>query len=623
MINPKKDRFIYSEILSAPYGYELEKAIATTYSLDVAALISCMIPLAFSADTSSRLFKNKISNLTALKNLAEKLVVFCDPGQIKINIRNKEFALLLENMIVPVNLAAAGSGDYPAFHPKMWLLQFADKAGNHKYKFVILSRNISYDKCHDVTFVLESSDNHQKIRKTRPIIEFLNFLKDKIDIEKFPALAGQQKIVAKMISDIAEEKICFSLQDERYEDDDFEIFPMFNDDYRKRIAKQLFGTRSVAEKEKYADLFVMSPFVSANILDELSLCLNSEAKIKFFTRKQSLDLLSTEYNGKIDFYALCDAAVLGEDFSTDDLDEKKDADEEDLLSGNLHDIHAKIYLTQKGKHSDMYIGSANATNSAFRKNIELMIRIGTHKKYLSVEKFVSDLNPDGSGLFEKIQISTNQIAESALQKEAENFLRRLCHLNVEAEVSNTEDKYSIKVAVHNLPEISPNFTIQLSPFSVPQYLALDKVVCFTKLPVTALSEFYLIKLSCQAEQEICELERVIKIPTTGIPYETRDSAVINQLITDKDTFAEYVTLLLSRDACSTQAELLDLRDSNAKWKVANTQTPLYEILLQASVNSPTAFKSLNEEIKLIKNDEIVSSEFRQMYEQFLKVIEKK
>lgn len=623
MINPKKDRFVYSEILCPPYGYELENAIATTYSLDVAAFISCMIPLVFSADTSNRLFKNKISNLTALRNLAEKLVVFCDPGQIKINLRNKEFALLLENMIVPLNLVADANDDYPAFHPKMWLLQFADREGNHKYKFIILSRNISYDKCHDVTFVLESSDNHLKTRKTRPIIDFLNFLKDQIDLKKFPVLAGQQKIVAKIISDLTEEKICFSLQDERYEDDDFEILPLFNDDYRKRISKQLFGTRSVTEKEKLADLFVMSPFLSSNILDDLSSCLNSESKVKFFTRKQALDDLSTDYNEKFDFYALCDAAVLGEDFSSDDLDEKKESEEEDLFSENLHDIHAKIYLTQKGRRSNIYIGSANATNSAFRKNIELMIRIGTQKKYLNVEKFISELNSDGSGLFEKIQIKASQISECALQKEAENFLRRLCHLNAEAQVSSDDDKYSIKVDVHNLPAISPNFIIQLSPFLVPQYLPLDKAICFTKLPVTALSDFYLIKLSYQVEVEIFELERVIKIPTAGIPYETRNSTIVNQLITDKDTFAEYVTLLLSKDACSTQAELLDLKESNAKWKVANTQTPLYEILLQASVNNPAAIKSLNEEIKLIKNDEIVSKEFRQMYEQFLKVIEKK
>lgn len=621
MINPKKDRFIYSDILTPPYVYELEKAITTTYSLDIAALISCMIPLAFSSDVNNRLFKNKVSNLTALRNLSEKLVVFCDPGQIKkINIKNKEFALLLENMIVPVNLSPSANGDYPAFHPKMWLLQFVNKEGSHKYRFIILSRNISYDKCYDVSFVLENSDNHLKTRKTNPIIDFLSFMNNEIDLKKYPALQGQHTIVNKMISDLMEEKVCFSLQNERYEDDDFDIYPLFNSEYRKKIIKQLFETKDVPEKEKLDDMFVMSPFVSSEILNDLHLCAKNSMKPKFFTRKQALDGLSTDYNSVFDFYAMSDAAVLGEDFSSDDLDEKNISEEEEQVSDDLRDIHAKLFLTQKGKHSDLYIGSANATNSAFRRNIELMIRIGTQKKYLNVEDFVKELIPDENSLFEKIQIKETQKVESAIEKEAEGLLKRLCHLDANAIVTKESERYCVKVNIKNIPTISNNFTVMLSPFSISTDMPLTNDINFSDLPVTALSDFYLIKLGYQKEGESGELERIIKIPTEGIPYDERNSAIVNQLITDKDTFAEYVTLLLSKDPCSTQIELMDLRESNAKWKVSNTQTPLYEMLLQASVNNPSAIRSLSEEMKLIKNDEVISPEFRQMYGQFLKVI---
>lgn len=620
MINPKKDRFIYSDLLTPPYGYELEKAITTTYSLDITALISCMIPLAFSSDVNNRLFKNKISNLTALRNLSEKLVVFCDPGQIKkLNIKNKEFALLLENMIIPINLSPYSNGDYPAFHPKMWLLQFVNKEGNHKYKFIILSRNISYDKCYDVSFVLENSDNHLKTRKTNPILEFLGFLDSEINLEKYPKLNSQHNIVTQMISDISTEKVCFSLQNEQYADDDFDIFPLFNSEYRKKIEQQLFETQNSLEKEKLDNLFVMSPFVSAGILDNLSSCVKPGIKTKFFTRKQALDGLNTDYNNLFDFYAMCDAAVLGEDFSTDDTDEPTNVEEE-ILSDDLRDVHAKLYLTQKGKYSDLYIGSANATESAFHKNIELMIRIGTQKKYLNVENFVKELNPDENGLFEDIQIKYTQEPKSTIEKDAEKLLKTICHLDANAFVTNENEKYKVQIKVNKLPNITNSYSVQISPFSIVQNKQLDKTVLFTELPVTALSDFYIVKLSYQDGPENCELERIIKIPTSGIPYEERNSAIVNQLITDKDTFAEYVTLLLSKDPCSTQMELQDLRESNAKWKVTNTQTPLYEMLLQASINNPSAIRSLKEEMKLIKNDEVVSPEFRQMYEQFLQVI---
>ena len=147
MLNPKKktDHLIYGDILTAPAEYpNLEKAIATTYSLDISALVSCMIPLAFSDDVNSNLFKNKVSTLTALRNISEKLVVFCDPGQIKtLNTRNQEFAILLEKMIVPIQLEKVDN-IYPSFHPKMWLLQFSNEKREHFYRLIILSKNISY-----------------------------------------------------------------------------------------------------------------------------------------------------------------------------------------------------------------------------------------------------------------------------------------------------------------------------------------------------------------------------------------------------------------------------------------------------------------------------------------------
>lgn len=620
MIDPKKDRFIYSDILAAPYGFELEKAITTTYSLDIQALISCMIPLAFSQDVNNRLFKNKISNLTALRNLSEKLIVFCDPGQIKKNnIRNKEFAMLLENMIIPVNLSETAGGDYPAFHPKMWLLQFRDKEGNHKYRFIILSRNISYDKSYDIFFVLENSDNHLKTKKTNPIIDFLKFLNSEINLEKYPALINQQKIINQMISDLTEEKVCFSLQNEKYEDDDFEIYPLFNTDYRKKIFKQLFKEKNLSEKEKLDDIFVMSPFISSEILNELNLCKKNNVKVKFFTRKQALEGLSLNYNDDFDFYSMCDAAVLGEDFLQDDLDEKNIFEEEEKSFDNLRDIHAKLFLTQKGKHSDLYIGSANATSSAFKRNIELMIRIGSQKKYLSVENFLNELKLKENSLFEKVLIKETEKKESAIEKEAENLLKRLCHLDADALVTKANEKYSLRINVNSMLEISDDFIVTISPFSFCKDELLADNVIFSDLPVTALSDFYLIKLSCHKDNEACQLERIIKISTKGIPYDERNSAIVNQLITDKETFSEYVTLLLSKDPCSTQIDLMDLRESNAKWKLTNTQTPLYEIFLQASVNNPSGIKKLKEEMKLIKSDEIISREFRQMFEQFLKV----
>ena len=49
MFDPEKERINYSSILRPPAGFELDLAVATTYSLDLPTLISALIPLALGA----------------------------------------------------------------------------------------------------------------------------------------------------------------------------------------------------------------------------------------------------------------------------------------------------------------------------------------------------------------------------------------------------------------------------------------------------------------------------------------------------------------------------------------------------------------------------------------------
>ena len=618
MINPKKERLIYSDILTPPYGYELEKAITTTYSLDVAALVSCMIPLAFSADVSNKLFKNKVSTFTALRNLSKKMIVFCDPGQIKeLKGLNKDFAILLENMIIPVNLPKDKNGDYPAFHPKMWLLQFVDEEGNHKYRFITLSHNISYDRCYDVTIAMDSSDNHQKTRRTKPIIEFLEYLEKQINIKEYSRLNIQKNLVEQLRNELIDEKICFSLADYRYEDDDFDIYPLFDEAHRKALKNDLFRTKKSDEKEKYDDMFVMSPFLTESILNEIKGCIKKDRKIKLITRQTALNDLDSGLNKFYDSYVLNDAIVLGTEFSQDDTDEVlEDEDKTD----ELHDIHAKMYLAQQQKQSDLYLGSVNATASAFNRNIELMVRVGTKKKYLNVEDFFKEMNPEDNQLFEKVEIPAKKADENLKEQKIEFLVKSLTHIPANAVVLKENDKYSIEIKFESIPDIPFDTNVSISPFAINDAQTISKTIKYKDLSLSAISEFYKLKVEYVGTDETICIERILKIPTQNIPYEERDSAIVNGLIKDKDTFAEYVTLLLTRDCLATQAELKDFKESNSKWNISNAQTPLYEMLLKASVDNPEAVKLLESDLKLITNKEIVSDEFRNMYKQFIEAI---
>ena len=187
-------------------------------------------------------------------------------------------------------------------------------------------------------------------------------------------------------------------------------------------------------------------------------------------------------------------------------------------------------------------------------------------------------------------------------------------------VIKENDKYSIETRFESLPDIPCDIKVYVSPFAVNDMQKMAENVTFKDLSLSSISEFYKLKAEYTESEEIICLQRIIKIPTQNIPYEERDSAIVNGLIKDKDTFAEYVTLLLSKDYLLTQTELESFKESNSRWNISNAQAPLYEMLLKASAENPDAVKLLESDLKLITDKEIVSDEFRIMYKQFLEAI---
>ena len=175
------DRTDYNIILMPPEGYKLDKAIGTTYSLDLEALTAAAICLGLSGETDSKLMQNSISMLNALQKVSDKIIVFCEAGQIKVPPKPTALSILLEKMVVEVALPKDRQlGRYPAFHPKTWVLSYVNKDGDKKYRFVVMSRNLTFDRSWDVSFAMDSSRAVRQKKKTKPIINFLDFLSGNI-----------------------------------------------------------------------------------------------------------------------------------------------------------------------------------------------------------------------------------------------------------------------------------------------------------------------------------------------------------------------------------------------------------------------------------------------------------
>lgn len=631
MLNPKKknEHLIYGDILTPPAEYPiLEKAVTTTYSLDISALVSCMIPLAFFDDVNSRLFQNKVSTLTALRNLSEKLIVFCDPGQIKtLKTRNKDFAILLEKMIVPVMLEKVDNV-YPAFHPKIWLLQFSNTKKEHSYRLVVLSRNISYDRCYDISLVLESCNEkrgkgvtERSFKKTKAVLDYLEYLTS--ITEKSEA---QNKLINELLSEIQNEQVGFKIDNQIFDEEDWDIYPIYANTFRKD--RKLFEKIVLNNKNGYKRIFIMSPFISMDILQKLQDSLiqrrSNDKKIKLITRQDAVNGLDSEKLPDFDLYVLNPNVISGEEAKLDDNpeeDQEKQLNDEISNAEKLHDIHAKIFLAESNDEKEFFIGSANATNSAFNRNNELIVRLKSTSNQMSVDSFFKDINTDKANMFVPAELENNESVDQTDEKEVEAAIREISHIKSRGNVIQKGDKYTIEIKFESIPEIK-GVNISISPLSLKLSRAIEKQIIFEEVELENVSEFYSIIAEKQTATGNIKIERLLKIPTDNIPYEERDGLLVNQVITDKESFTEYVTLLLSSDSISTQLELNELNQSVAKWNITNTQMPLYETLLKASVVNPQAVLNLGRDIELIKNKEIVTDDFKQLYEEFKKAIEK-
>ena len=116
MFDIEQDRCDYGRLLAPPEGFELDAAVATTYSLDLETLTFAAIALGHGENTDSMLKDNPVSMLNALRKIRDKVVIFYETGRIAVpaSRRTSNFYQLLEGMTVPVALPAH-KGNNPKF----------------------------------------------------------------------------------------------------------------------------------------------------------------------------------------------------------------------------------------------------------------------------------------------------------------------------------------------------------------------------------------------------------------------------------------------------------------------------------------------------------------------------
>ena len=119
-------RALLFDILKPPEGHVLDAAIATTYTLDLMALLTA--PVAFSLfdvdDHRDLLTQDSLTLSKSLRRYADKITVFCQAGQIRVTESAVSPVRFLEQSIVQCRARISTA----SFHPKIWLSRYVAPA---------------------------------------------------------------------------------------------------------------------------------------------------------------------------------------------------------------------------------------------------------------------------------------------------------------------------------------------------------------------------------------------------------------------------------------------------------------------------------------------------------------
>lgn len=614
MLKPESDRISYAAELTPPEGYRLERAVATTYSLDLETIVAAAIPLGLSQELDGDELACPVGLLHAIRKISDRIVIFCEAGQVKYPEKSNKLFPLLDSMVVPVALRKQ-KGRYRAFHPKIWALQFVniDDESDRIYRYIVLSRNLTFDRSWDVAVSLDGHEENRSVAQSRPLVDFLEFL-----IKQIPQnghSAGRQKSVARaLMRDIAH--VRFAL--DRKEFDDFEFLPSGFGEFRGLSSTQLFCADKGTYDCTFHDLVVVSPFVSPEVVRQWNDPVHNLEGTRrvLITRQEALNGLQQNQIENFDTYVLKDTIVSGEESLSDG----------ETTTSRTQDIHAKVYLWRKGSNYELFLGSANATlkGTGIAKdvvqNVEMMIRIWGKNRYLNGELFLRDLFcgdiEDNRCPFEPGAIQhSSEVDDLKSIEVAERAIKEFCRCHVQGKVLPDGDLYSIELEI---PEVESVSALSIAPLcAVGLSRPIEKMIKFMALKAEILSEFFVVEAVAGDKS----IRRVVQIPIANMP-EQRDAAVLNSVIENKEALCRYLAMVFSANPAYALQEYERTVNSlgNEERSTAYMLSGVYEEMLKAAVNDPQRIRDAGRVLKCLSPDVADLASFKGLYAVFASVL---
>ena len=583
--NEMMQDLLYTQLLQPDEGYQVDFAVGCTFSVNMDGLVAVPLALSGMGDAKTLNQQTAMYVMEGILRCSEKFVLFCDKGFIHVPANCQPLHSLMENSVVEVSNP---SNPLANFHPKMWVIRLRPKESNAAdvIKLIVMSRNLTFTKELDVALAVKGKVNKgESYDKNKPVANFLRDLADQYD--KNNDRKKKIKILANDFESVERFDFESPLSSKVYE-----LHPtLFGNKYNKSLLKRLQGKR----------VLIISPFLDSNSLNGIAKSIIGKAKEKY--------LVTRDNNVTQDVLDMFDKVYVPNSVITDD-------------ESNPVDLHAKMYLVEQENGAVyLYLGSANATHSAFERNAEMTIGIRVKDRTFD-QMFDEIVNKDGP----YIQVSeplVNDEKEKERRKiegDLEHVMRWAMNSLDSAVISKSRGAnahpYHVTLKFEAVDKKKfqidnpSGYSVSIRPLQCSNALKkIDKnrMSLQWDLELEELSEFYVIEVEMTSEPSHTKAG-VCKVTTNGLQrfLGERKEKIVNKIV-NKDNVLQYIDMILSDFPEYTFEKWNHRRTQTSLISVGNSglwdDVAIYEQLLKASYENPSKLDELRKVLPNLQEDE--------------------
>ena len=588
-----RERTLLLESLRPPVGYRLRRAVGTSYTLDLIALLTA--PLAFTFfdahDEEGAPVTDPVALLEALRRHAENVTIFCQAGAITVPKPEQTLLAYLEGSVVEVQPPRPEG----IFHPKLWVLAFKADEAPTLYRVLCLSRNLTFSRSWDTCLSLEGrlTQRQRGYSRNKPLADLLLALPGLSTRPVRPELRADLEQMAYEVRRV-----------DLLPPPPFTDFRIHNFGLRRRQRWPLPSAARSLVISPYLGGAVIKKLVGENGLDVL--ISRPEAFEKVISRS-GLEALPKSC------YVLSPGAELDAHETREDDAQKPHGSPPPDEQIDLAGLHAKLFLFENGREARLFTGSANATEAAFGFNVEVLVELfGTQKDCGIASLLGSQDHPQLETLRSLIQEYTppagtlpDDDPANELERKAERLARVLGAASLTATVHEVDAALRWDITLSgNLPDIPRHTAVTVWPATLSPEAAQrigDRpgpegepdgaahwIATFNGMSFEALTGFFALEVSLREGPHTARQRFVVTAELVGAP-ENRKERLLRALLKDRRRVLRLLLLILMDEGADVSAFVQAAHRDDTRFEGAFGgwhETALLEALLQCLSRNP-------------------------------------